>query len=126
MPRYPPSTGRVGAGGKLIEAFQTLTGTSAALYPIFGALLGLVVGILPALGGAAGLSLLIPFIYGMDPSAAMALVIGMLATVSTGDTITSELLGVPGSASSQATVLDGFPMAKLGQAARALSAGFLS
>lgn len=110
----------------MIEAFQTLTGTSAVLYLMFGALLGLVVGILPALGGAAGLSLLIPFIYGMEPSAAMAMVIGMLATVSTGDTITSVLLGVPGSASSQATVLDGFPMAKQGQAARALSAGFLS
>ncbi|PJE28128.1 Tripartite tricarboxylate transporter TctA family protein [Pseudooceanicola marinus] len=110
----------------MIEAFQALRGTSAVLYLMFGALLGLVVGILPALGGAAGLSLLFTFIYGMEPSAAMAMVIGMLATVSTGDTITSVLLGVPGSASSQATVLDGFPMAKQGQAARALSAGFLS
>lgn len=110
----------------MLEALQTLTETSALIYLLFGALLGLTVGILPALGGAAGMSLLIPFIYGMEPNAAMAMIIGMLATVSTGDTITSVLLGVPGSASSQATVLDGFPMAKQGQASRALSAAFLS
>ncbi|MGC4410072.1 MULTISPECIES: tripartite tricarboxylate transporter permease [Rhizobium] len=110
----------------MLEAFQTLVGTSALFYLFFGALLGLFVGILPALGGAAGMSLLIPFLYGMEPAAAMAMAIGMLATVSTGDTISSVLLGVPGSASSQATVLDGFPMAKNGQGARALAAGFLS
>lgn len=110
----------------MLDALVNLFTTTAIYYLVFGALLGLFVGILPALGGAAGLSLLIPFIYGMDPSAAMAMIIGMLATVSTGDTITSVLLGIPGSASSQATVLDGFPLAKAGQGARALSAGFLS
>ncbi|WP_193080643.1 tripartite tricarboxylate transporter permease [Pseudooceanicola spongiae] len=110
----------------MVDAFVGLFSTTAIFYLLFGACLGLVVGILPALGGAAGLSLLIPFIYGMEPSAAMAMVIGMLATVTTGDTITSVLLGIPGSASSQATILDGFPMAKSGQGARALSAGFLS
>ncbi len=110
----------------MVDAFVGLFSTAAIFYLLFGACLGLIVGILPALGGAAGLSLLIPFIYGMDPPLAMAMIIGMLATVTTGDTITSMLLGIPGSASSQATVLDGFPMAKSGQGARALSAGFLS
>lgn len=108
----------------MLDALQGLIGSYTLLYLAFGAVLGVIVGILPALGGAAGLSLMIPFIYGMDPGAAMAMVIGMLATVGTGDSITSILLGVPGSASSQATVLDGFPMAKKGQAARALSAAF--
>ena len=113
-------------GGSMLDAFVGLFTTTAIFYLMFGAVLGLVVGILPALGGAAGLSLMIPFIYGMDPASAMAMAIGMLATVTTGDTITSVLLGIPGSASSQATVLDGFPLAKQGQGARALSAGFLS
>lgn len=110
----------------MIDALVGLFSTSAILFLFLGATLGLIVGILPALGGAAGLSLMIPFIYGMDPADAMAMAIGMLATVSTGDTITSVLLGIPGSASSQATVLDGFPLARKGQGARALSAGFLS
>ena len=110
----------------MLDALLGLFTTTAIFYLLFGAVLGLVVGILPALGGAAGLSLMIPFIFGMDPPSAMAMIIGMLATVTTGDTITSVLLGIPGSASSQATVLDGFPLAKQGQGARALSAGFLS
>lgn len=110
----------------MLDALGVLLSGDVLLYLLGGSLMGLIIGILPALGGAAGLSLLIPFIYGMEPLAAMAMVIGMLATVNTGDTVTSVLLGVPGSASSQATVLDGFPMAQKGEAARALSAGFFS
>jgi TctA family transporter len=52
--------------------------------------------------------------------------IGMVAVVPTSDTFASVLMGIPGSSASQATVLDGFPMAKRGQAARALSAAFAS
>ena len=50
----------------------------------------------------------------------------MVAVVPTSDTFASVLMGIPGSSASQATVLDGFPMAKKGEAARALSAGFAS
>ncbi len=110
----------------MIDAFLGIVGSATGLYLVFGAMLGLIVGILPALGGGAGLSLMIPFIFGMEPNHAMAMAVGMLATVTTGDAITSVLLGIPGSSSSQATVLDGFPLAKSGQGARALSAGFLS
>ena len=90
------------------------------------AAVGLLVGILPGLGGIAGMSILLPFIYGMDTVSALALLIGLLAVVPTGDTFTSVLMGIPGSAASQATILDGFPMAKRGEAARALSAAFFS
>ena len=73
---------------------------------------GLVVGVLPGLGGIAGLSLLLPFIYGMDPVSALAMLVGLLAVVPTGDTFSSVLMGIPGSAASQATILDGFPLAQ--------------
>ncbi|MEL0234800.1 MAG: tripartite tricarboxylate transporter permease, partial [Alphaproteobacteria bacterium] len=56
----------------------------------------------------------------------LALMIGMVAVVPTSDTFASVLMGIPGSSASQATVLDGFPMAKKGLAARALSAAFAS
>ncbi|WP_374445459.1 tripartite tricarboxylate transporter permease [Stella sp.] len=91
-----------------------------------GVLVGLVIGILPGLGGIAGMAILLPFIYGMDPVSALGMLIGMVAVVPTGDTFTSILMGIPGSSASQATILDGFPMAKRGEAARALSAAFLS
>lgn len=96
------------------------------LYLIGGCALGLVVGVLPALGATAGMSLLLPFIFGLDQASALALMIGMLATVATGDTVTSIVLGVPGSTSSQATILDGFPLAKRGEAGRALSAAYFA
>lgn len=95
-------------------------------YLVGGVLLGLCIGVFPGLGGIAGLSLLLPFMFGMDPVLGLALMIGMVAVVPTSDTFASVLMGIPGSSASQATVLDGFPLAKKGQAARALSAAFTS
>jgi putative tricarboxylic transport membrane protein len=93
-------------------------------YMLLGVLVGLTIGFLPGLGGISGMSLLIPFVYGMDQVSAIAMLIGMIAVIPTGDTFTSILMGIPGSSASQATVVDGFPLAKRGQAARALSAAF--
>jgi len=56
----------------------------------------------------------------------LALMIGLVAVVPTSDTFASVLMGIPGSSASQATVLDGFPLSKKGEAARALSAAFAS
>ncbi|KIN62187.1 Integral membrane protein [Sulfitobacter noctilucicola] len=95
-------------------------------YLVMGVLMGLCIGVFPGLGGIAGLSLLLPFMFGMDPILGLALMIGMVAVVPTSDTFASVLMGIPGSSASQATVLDGFPMAKKGMAARALSAAFAS
>lgn len=91
-----------------------------------GVFLGLVFGFLPGLGGTAGLALLLPFLFGIEPSIALAMMIGLQSVTATSDTFPSVLMGIPGTASSQATVMDGFPMSKKGEAARALSAAFIS
>jgi putative tricarboxylic transport membrane protein len=91
-----------------------------------GVLAGTVIGILPGLGGIACVAILLPFIYTLDVHTAMILLVGSLAVVHTSDTITSVLIGTPGSAAAAATILDGHPLAKQGEAARALSAAFLS
>lgn len=104
----------------LAEVFQP----QSMLYMLAGVLMGLAVGVFPGLGGIVGLSLLLPFLYGMDTVPALAMLIGLVAVIPTSDTFTSVLMGIPGSSASQATVLDGFPMAKKGQAARALGAAF--
>lgn len=90
-----------------------------------GCIMGLVLGILPGIGGLAGTALLLPFTFGLDPVAAMALLLGLGATTATGDPIPAILFGVPGGAGSAATVLDGLPMAKRGEASRALSAAYM-
>ncbi len=96
------------------------------MYLMAGVLLGLSIGVLPGLGGIAGLALVLPFMYGMEQVAGLALMVGLVAVIPTSDTFSSVLLGIPGSSASQATVLDGFPLAKQGHAARALSAAFAS
>jgi putative tricarboxylic transport membrane protein len=89
---------------------------------VLGVGLGFVVGILPGLGGAVTLALMLPFIYGMDPIPAFCFLLGMHAVVSTTGDITSVLFGIPGEATTVATILDGHPMAQQGQAGRALGA----
>lgn len=106
------------------DALATLLTVQHVLYLAVGVLTGLAVGVFPGLGGIAGLSLLLPFIYGMNDVAALAMLVGLVAIIPTSDTFTSVLMGIPGSSASQATVLDGFPLAKQGHAARALGAAF--
>lgn len=110
----------------VLQAFQTLFSPEHFPFLILGVLLGLVIGVFPGLGGIAGLSLLLPFIYGMDEVSALATLVGLVAVIPTSATFTSVLMGIPGSSSSQATVLDGFALAKKGQASRALAAAFTS
>jgi TctA family transporter len=91
-----------------------------------GVLCGLGLGILPGIGGVAGTALLLPFTYSMDPAAAMALLLGLAATTTHGDPISAIVLGAPGHAASAATTLDGYPMTKRGEGARALGAAYMS
>lgn len=91
---------------------------------MLGVLIGIWLGAVPGLGGVIGLVLLLPFTYGMDPVPAFALLLGMYAVTTTSDTIASVMLGIPGTAASQATILDGYPMAQQGKAARAFGAAF--
>ena len=110
----------------ILGALLELLTPERMMFMMLGVSVGLVIGVLPGLGGIAGLSLLLPFIYGMDPTSALAMLIGLIAVIPTSDTFSSILMGIPGSSASQATVLDGFPMARQGQGARALSAAFFS
>ena len=110
----------------LSEAFGLILTPTSIGYLVLGVVLGLSVGVFPGLGGIAGLSLVLPFIYGMDPVAGLSMMVGLVAVIPTSDTFASVLLGIPGSSASQATVLDGFPMSRRGQAARALAAAFAS
>lgn len=109
-----------------LTALLSILDISHLVYLFMGVCLGLVVGILPGLGGTAGLALLLPFVFGMEPSHALAMMIGLQSVTTTSDTFPSVLMGIPGTSGSQATVMDGFPLAKRGEGARALSAAFIS
>ena len=108
----------------LTAALIEITSGQHLIYLLAGVAMGLAVGIFPGLGGIVGLSILLPFLYGMDPTSALSMLIGLVAVIPTSDTFTSVLMRIPGSSASQATVLDGFPLAKKGEGARALGAAF--
>jgi TctA family transporter len=95
-------------------------------YLFGGVCMGLALGILPGIGGVAGLALLLPFTYNIDAPAAFALLLGMGSTTTTADPISAILFGAPGHAASAATTLDGYPMTRRGEAGRALGASYMS
>lgn len=89
-----------------------------------GVLAGLVIGILPGIGGLTGFALLMPFTFTMEPYSAFAMLLGMASVTATSDTIPAILFGIPGTAASQAVVIEGRPMTERGEAGRALSAAY--
>ncbi|GAA0321524.1 tripartite tricarboxylate transporter permease [Oceanobacillus sp. FSL W7-1293] len=109
-----------------IEALMIVLDPSRLIYMFLGIGIGVIVGLLPGLSGTVGMSLLLPFVFGLEPYVGMALLIGMIAVIHTGDTFPSVLLGIPGTSGSQATIMDGYPLTRKGEAARAMGASFFS
>ena len=107
-----------------MQGLQAILAWPAAGFMVLGVFIGIWMGAVPGLGGVLGMILLLPFTFEMEPVHAFALLLGLFAVTSTSDTIASVMLGIPGTAASQATILDGYPLAKKGQAARAFGAAF--
>ncbi len=110
----------------LFEGLLLVLQWKAFLFMLLGVGLGFWVGLLPGLGGATTLALMLPFIYNMQPVEAFAFLLGMHSVVATTGDITSILFGVPGEATTAAIILDGHAMAKKGEAGRALGAALAS
>jgi putative tricarboxylic transport membrane protein len=89
---------------------------------LVGVAIGFAVGVLPGLGGAVTLALMIPFTFDMEPAQVFAFLLGMWVVTSTTGDITSVLFGIPGESTSAAAMLDGYPLSRQGEAGRALGA----
>ena len=89
---------------------------------LLGIAIGFAVGILPGLGGPTAMAFMLPFVVKMTPVEAFAFLLGMASVVNTTGDITSVLFGIPGEPTTAATIVDGHPMAKKGEAGRALGA----
>jgi putative tricarboxylic transport membrane protein len=110
-----------------LEGLAGVFEPQALMLMTVGVLIGSVVGFLPGIGGPSTLAIMLPFVMTMkDPLLVIALLVGMDAVGNTASAFTSILISVPGSSGSQATIMDGYPMAKRGEAARALSASFVA
>jgi putative tricarboxylic transport membrane protein len=84
--------------------------------------IGLVVGVTPGVGGRLSIALAIPFVFGMETIPGAVFLLTMHAVNGTSGQISSIMFGVPGDGDDAATTIDGYPMAKKGEAGRALGA----
>ena len=110
----------------LLHGLAALASLPVALALLAGAALGIVVGVLPGVGPGVTIAVLLPFTYGMPPLAGISLLLGVYCGAFYGGAVTSILIRTPGEASSIMTMFDGWPMARAGQAQRALSLAFMS
>jgi putative tricarboxylic transport membrane protein len=93
---------------------------------LVGIILGVVIGVLPGLGGANGVAILLPLTFTMSPTSAIVMLSCIYWGALFGGAITSVLFNIPGEPWSVATTFDGYPMAQKGLAGQALTAAFTS
>jgi len=93
---------------------------------LLGVGIGYFFGIVPGLSGLVALTLLLPFVYGMEPNSALVFLLAAHAVAVTGGSVTAILLGIPGMSPNAATLIDGFPMTQQGRGGRALGAALMS
>ena len=110
----------------LLHGFAVALSAYHVLLMIVGVLLGILVGVLPGLGAPNGVTLLLPLTFGMNPVSAIILLTSMYWGALFGGSTTSILFNIPGEPSSVATTFDGYPLARSGQPAQALTLAFLS
>ncbi len=96
------------------------------MYMLIGITLGVLIGVLPGLGGANGIAILLPLTFSMNPTSAIIMLSCIYWGALFGGAITSILFNIPGEPWSVATTFDGYPMAQQGKAAQALTAAFTS
>ena len=90
-------------------------------YTFLGCFLGTIIGVLPGIGPSAGIALLIPVTYGMNPTSALIMMCGIFYGARYGGSTTAILINTPGEASSVMTAIDGYQLARKGRAGAALA-----
>ncbi|MCM2971227.1 tripartite tricarboxylate transporter permease [Larsenimonas suaedae] len=107
----------------LLQGFEVALTPQNLLLALIGSFLGTLIGALPGLGPANGVAILIPlaFTLGLPPESALIMLTAVYAGAMYGGRISSILLNIPGDEPAMMTCLDGYPMAKQGKAAEALT-----
>lgn len=104
----------------LLQGILSVLSPLNLLYCFAGCVLGTLVGVLPGLGPASTMSILLPITTFLDPTGAIIMLCGLYYGAAYGGSTTSILVNIPGEVSSVATCFDGFPMAQKGNAGQAL------
>ncbi|MBI3825006.1 MAG: tripartite tricarboxylate transporter permease [Candidatus Rokubacteria bacterium] len=110
----------------LFLGFQHALSAQNLFFAFVGVILGTIIGVLPGLGGANGVAILLPLTLRMPPTSAIILLTSLYWGALFGGAITSILFNIPGEPWSVATTFDGYPMARQGKGGQALTAAFTS
>src|SRR6266508_1985365 len=110
----------------LFHGFQIAVTPFNLFITVLGITLGTVIGVLPGLGGANGVAILLPLTFTMPPTSAIILLTSLYWGALFGGAITSVLFHIPGEPWSVAPTFDGYPLAQHGRAGSALTAAFTS
>jgi len=105
----------------LLLGFSVALQPSILVYAFVGCIIGTLVGMMPGLGPLAGISLLLPATFGLNPIIAMVLLAGVYYGAMYGGSTTSILMRIPGEAASVMTCVDGYAMTQNGRAGPALA-----
>lgn len=106
-----------------LSGLSSLMTPTIMLYMVIGVVMGLVFGAIPGLTGTMAIALCLPLTFGMDTTSAFALLIALYIGGISGGLVSATLINIPGTPSSVATTFDGAPMARNGQAGKALGVG---
>src|SRR5215813_11303679 len=106
--------------------FQQALTYQNLFFAVVGITLGTIIGVLPGLGGANGVAILLPLTLRMPPTSAIILLTSLYWGALFGGAITSVLFNIPGEPWSVATTFDGYPLARQGQSGQALTGAFTS
>ena len=109
----------------LLLGFQTAGSVANLAYCLVGVALGTAIGVLPGLGPAATIAMLLPITFGLEPVSSLIMLAGIFYGAQYGGSTTAILVNLPGESSSVITALDGHAMAKRGQAGKALATAAL-
>jgi putative tricarboxylic transport membrane protein len=110
----------------LMHGFEIVLVPMNIMYMFIGITLGVLIGVLPGLGAANGVAILLPLTFGMSPTSAIIMLSCIYWGALFGGAITSILFNIPGEPWSVATTFDGYPLAQKGRAGAALTAAFTS
>lgn len=106
---------------QIVNGFSVVWVPRNIFFLFLGSLFGTVIGLLPGLGPSAGVALLLPVTFGMEPIPALIMLAGIYYASQYGNSISAILVNIPGTSSAAMTTLDGYPMAKNGRAGAALA-----
>ena len=104
----------------VIAGFQQSILPSSLFATGAGAVIGLIVGMIPGMTISSGIIILLPLTFVLEPNVSIALLLGLYVAGMTGGSFSAILLNIPGTPSASATALDGYPLSRKGEGGRAL------